>query len=375
MTLPELSIKRYAMAYMVNLVIVLVGLISVFRIGVDRWPNVDFPIISVTTVLPGANPEVIDTSITNIIEGAVNSVTGIDYIEATSTPSVSNVVVFFKSTKDLEVAFNEIQSKVNVVQGQLPDDAEDTVIRKIEFGAFPIMWVVLSGDRTKQQLSEYAKNIVKKQLEGIEGVGNLMMGGSDERTIRINVDLERMAALSITANDLIRAVQTQHVQYPGGFMVGQNREFLIKLDQEYHDVRELQELVVGYREGSPIKLREVATVEDGVADRRAFGLFQGMNTAGLGVVKVSNANMVAVIDAVKRVIDEDVRPNLPPGMEVTIATDDSLFVRGLIASLEEHIVFGTLLAALVVLVFLHDWRSTIIVSLAIPVSLLGAVAA
>jgi HAE1 family hydrophobic/amphiphilic exporter-1 len=374
MTLPELSIKRYAMAYMLNLVIVLVGVIGLTRIGIDRWPNVDFPIISVTTTLKGANPTVIDSSVSKIIEGAVNSVTGIDYIEASSTPSVSNVVIFFKSSKDMEVAFNEVQSKVNTVLNQLPSEADIPIVRKIEFGAFPIMWVVLSGDRTQEQLGDYALNVVKKQLEGIEGVGNIQLGGSNERTIRVNVDLERMAALGVTAQDLTRAFNNEHLQAPGGFMVGENREFLIKLDQEYHSLRELNELVIGYRNDAPILLKDVATIVDGVADRRSSGFFIGQKTAGLGIVKVSNANMVAVIDRVQKVVKEQVEPLLPPGMKVTIATDDSLFVRGLISSLNEHIFYGTLLAALVVLVFLHDWRSTLIVSLAIPVSLFGAVA-
>ena len=374
MTLSELSIKRYAMAYMMNLVIVLIGVVSVFRVGVDRYPSIDFPIISVTTILPGANPEVIDTSVTNIIESAVNSVPGIDYIQASSTPSASNVIVFFKSAKDMDIAFNEVQSKVNVISSLLPTDAKTPIIRKIEFGAFPIMWVVFGGDRTPQQLDHYMRTVVKKRVEGIEGVGNAMVGGSSKRAIRINVDLERLSAFGLTANDLVRAIKSEHLQFPGGYMVGENREMLIKLDQEYHSIRELRTMVVGYREGAPIKLKDVANVEDALEDIRAIGLYKGQRTTGLGIVKISTGNIVAISEEVQRVIKEEIEPNLPPGMWVEIATDDSIFIKDLVANLEEHILWGTLLAALVVLVFLHDWRSTLIVATAIPVSLLGAVA-
>lgn len=374
MTLSELSIRRFALALMLNAVIVLFGVVSLDQIGVNRFPNVEAPVVSVMTVLPGANPEIIDSSVTGIIESAVNSVSGIDFVQATSSPSVSLVFVIFELGKDVDTAFTEIQSKVNQVMTKLPDSIQTPVIQKIEIGAAPIMWISIQGDRTKQQLIQYSLNNVKKRLENIEGVGSIMQGGEQRRTIRVEVDLTRMAALGLTVQDVRRALASEHVQMPGGFMVGKDREYLIKLDQEYHNPRHLQELVIGYRQGAPIMLQDVANVVDGMTDVRAAAFYNGEINAGLGVVKISDANAVQVAADVKKRLQEEIIPQLPPGITAKIATDDTIFIGELIKTLYGHIILGTLLAALVVLIFLQDIRATLIVGMAIPVSLFGAVA-
>jgi len=188
MRLAELSVRRHVLAFMASAVFVLFGLVAYNRIGVDRFPRVEFPVVSITTVLPGANPDIIDASITNIIETSVNSVPGIDYIQSRSSPGVSSVVMSFNLSKDIDVAFSEVQAKVNQVLRQLPEDADPPVVLKVEVGSSAVIWLALQGDRTTQQLNQYARQVIKKRLETVEGVGQVIIGGERRRNIRINLD-------------------------------------------------------------------------------------------------------------------------------------------------------------------------------------------
>ena len=374
MNLPEISIKRHVFAYMLSAVLVLFGIISYKDIGIDRYPTVEFPMISVTTILPGASPEIIGSSITNLIESSVNSTPGIDHIQSSSSPGVSIINIRFNMDKDVNVAFNEVQARVNQVLRSLPDEAEPPLVAKIEFGALPVMWLVLTGDRTLQQLNQYARNVIKKRLETIDGVGEIRLGGEQRRTIRVNLKLDRMSQLGITAPDIVRLFNREHLRLPGGFLVSEGKEDLLELDIEYHSPADLAEMIVSYSGGAPQKLGDIADIEDGLADFRQLARFNGQPTVGIGVVKVQNANTVAMVNEVTRRMNDELIPGLPAGMQIQVAHNDGALTQGIIDSLEEHLISGTLLTALVVLLFLKNIRSTIIIAVAIPVSLLGAIA-
>ncbi len=374
MNLPSISINRHVLTTMLSAVLVLFGTIGYQRLGIDRFPYTEFPLVAVTTTMAGASPEIIDASITNLVESAVNSVTGIEHIESTSTPSTSNVVITFDLDKPIDIAFNEVQAKVNQILNQLPEDADSPIVAKVEFGAQPIMWLALEGDRTLQQLNTYAINTIKKTLETIDGVGEVRIGGKRERTVRVELDPARMAAFNVTAPEVLQALRNQHFMMAGGFLTSGGREHLVKLDLEYHRVRDLEQLVVAHRDNAPLFLRDIAAVRDDLEDRRSAANFNRKESVGLGIVKVSNANTVAIVDEVYRRIDAEINPQLPPGMKLSVSSDDSLFVREMVSALEEHLVLGTLLTALVVWMFLKSVRSTIIIATAIPISLLGAVA-
>jgi HAE1 family hydrophobic/amphiphilic exporter-1 len=373
-SLPELAINRHIFAYMLSGVLLLFGLISFDRIGVDRFPEIEFPMISIRTILPGASPEIIDSSVTNIIETKVNSVPGIEHIQSTSAPGVSVIVVRFGLDKQVDVAFNEVQAKVNQVLPELPRQTDPPVVAKVEFGSLPIMWLALTGDRTLQQLNQYARNIIKKRLETIDGIGEIRLGGERRRTIRVNLDPDRMAAFGIAVNDVVGAFATEHVRLQGGFLVGGEREELVQLDIEYHSPEELEALIVAYPEGAPLRLSDIAEIEDGLEDHRQFASFNGQPTVGLGIVKVQKSNTVAIVDEVRRRLDEEILPGLPPGLNLDVAFSDADLIEDIVAALEEHIILGTLLTALVVFLFLKSLSSTLIIAAAIPVSLLGAVA-
>ncbi len=370
----ETAIRRHVLAIMLNAVLVLLGLIAYDRIGVDRLPYIEFPTISVTTIQRGANPDVVDASITSVVETAVNSVPGIELVTSTSTPGTSQVTIQFELNKDIDSAYAEVQSKVNRVLRQLPTDIDPPIIRKVESNAQPILWLSLQGDRTQQQLNQYALNVVKKQLETIDGVGEVRLGGRRDRTIRVELDPARMAAYAITPAEVAAAVRREHLQAPAGFLVEGDTEQLLKLDLEFHSTDALERLVVATRDGARIRLADIARVEDGLADFRSLARFNAEPSVGVGVVKIANTNSVAIIDAVKQRVDAQIRPNLPPGMRISIANDDSAVILEIVNALKEHLVEGTLLAALVVLLFLRSLRSTLIVATAIPVSLMGAVA-
>jgi len=375
MNLAAFSIKNHVLTYMLSLVLILFGVISYNRIGVDRMPKIEFPVLSVSTILPGGDPSIIDASVTNIIESAVNSISGIEDIQSSSMAGVSMVSVKFELSKNIDTAFNEMQAKINEVIRLLPTDAETPIVKKVEVASAPIMWLSLEGDRTLQQLNLYAKNIIKKRIETVSGVGSVLIAGERERTIRINLDVQRMAGLSIAVDDVINAFQREHIKLPGGFVVSTSREQQLKLDLEYHSLDDLKNLVINYRDHLPVYLHEVADIEDALEDFRRYASYNGVPNVGLGLNKIAGANSVAIIKEAKRRLDEEILPKLPPGMKLKIIIDDGDLITEIIDGLKAHLLEGTLLAALVVWLFLKSIRSTLIVATAIPVSLMGAIAA
>ena len=374
MTLSELSIRRHVFAFMLSAVLVLFGWISYQRMGVDKLPYIEFPVISITTVYKGANPEIIDAAVTNLIETTINSVPGIEHIQSTSSPGTSSVVITFGLEKRIDVAFQEVQAKVNQVVRRLPKDADPPVVAKVETNTQPILWTALQGDRTPQQLNLYAINVIKKKLETIDGVGEIRIGGRRDRTIRINLLPGKMAAHGVAAQDITEAFGKEHIQLAGGFLVGRSTEHLLKLDLEFHKLDDLAAMIVGYKDGSTIRLRDIAEIEDGLADFRQLARFNGKPAIGIGVVKVPNTNTVEIVDRVVERLETEIRPQLPPGMELHYVQNDKVFIGAMVEALKLHLVEGTLLASLIVWLFLKSFRSTLIIATAIPVSLMGAIA-
>jgi hydrophobic/amphiphilic exporter-1 (mainly G- bacteria), HAE1 family len=374
MTLPELSIKRHVLAWMLSGVIILFGLIAYQRIGIDRIPSIDFPVIMVNTVLRGADPDVVDASVTSIIESAINTTPGIEHIQSASSPGVSSINITFSLGKDIDVAYNEVQAKVNQILRRLPADTDPPTVFKVDTNAAPVIWLSLTGDRTIQQLNLYANNILKKKFETINGVGEVQLGGRRDRVIRVNVMPERMAAYKLSAADLIAAFNREHVQLPGGFLVSSQAEQLLKIDLEFHSTKELAEMVVITRNGIATRLKDIASIEDGITDNRQIARFNGKPAVGIGMVKIAGANTAKIIEDVIERLDNEVRPNLPPGLNLEISTNDSIFIKQMVTGLKEHLVEGTLFAALIVLIFMRSFSSTLMICLEIPVSLLGAIA-
>ena len=374
MNLPRLSIRQHVLTWMLSLVLILFGVISYQRIGVDRLPQIDFPMLSIATVLPGADPDIIDASVTNIVESAVNSVSGIESIRSTSLSGVSLVLIQFELSKNIDTAFNEVQAKLNEILRQLPEEADTPVLKKVEAGSQPILWLALTGDNTLQQLNVYARNVIKKRLETIDGVGDVVIAGERRRAIRVALDLDRLAALGIGVDEVVAAFGREHIKLPGGYITAVDGERQLKLDLEYHRVDDLKRLIVAWRNGLPVHLEDVARIVDGQEDFRRFASYNGEPAVGLGLVKISGSNTVAIIEEAKRRLKNEILPQLPPSMKLQVVVDDARLITAIVDALKSHLFEGTLLAALVVWLFLKSLRSTLIVATAIPVSLLGAIA-
>lgn len=370
----QLFVRRHVLAFVLSALIVIVGVVAYQRIGVDRYPAIEQPTLSISTSLSGATPDVIDQSVTQVIESSVNSVPGIDLIESTSSPGRSQVKITFNLDKDIDVAFNEVQTKLERARRRLPDEADAPIITKTDANASPILNLTLSGNRTERDLYRYANNEIKKQLETIDGVGEVQIRGRGERVIRVELEPERLAAYRLTASDVKDAIRREHRQDAGGYIADGAREFLIDLDQEFHSVSALRGLVVTWRGAAPIKLSDVARVIDGEGDVRTFARMNGAPSVSIGIVRIPNTNTVAIANEVVRRVEQDIRPTLPPGVRLTITSNTADFISEMVDALKDHLLEGTLLAALVVWLFLRNGRATAIVALAIPVSLLGAVA-
>jgi len=374
MSLPSFSIQRHVFTLMVSLVLVLFGVIGLQRLGLDKFPKIEFPAISVVTTLQGADPQIIDKNVTDIIEEAVNQVPGVKSIISSSSIGASVIGIEFELEKNVDVAYQEVKAKVDGVLKRLPTDSDPPVVRKVEVGASPVLWVALTGNRTTQELNTYADEILKPRLETINGVGEVLIGGQIKRTIRVWLNTERLQAYTLSPIDVANAFKREHVTMPAGFLSSQSREWLIKFDAEFDKLSDLKRMIVAYRRGAPVYLQDVARIEDGLEDARKLARYMGNPAVGLGIVKATGANTVAVVDAVKARVDKELQPALPPGLELRYSSDDSISIRQSIDALKEHLILGTLFAALMVFLFLKSGRSTLIIATAIPVSLMATFA-
>jgi HAE1 family hydrophobic/amphiphilic exporter-1 len=374
MTLPEFSIRRHILTLMASLVLILFGVIALNRLGLDKFPRIEFPIVSVVTTMQGADPEVVDRNITDRVEEVVNQVPGVKSIISSSSLGTSIVAIEFELEKNVDVAYQEVKAKVDSILKLLPEDADPPTVRKVEVGASPVLWVALTGNRTIQELNTYADEVLKPRLETVSGVGEVLIGGQIKRTIRIWLQPERLRAYELSPLDVANAFKREHITQPAGFIDSPRREWLIKFDAEFSRIPDMKDLIVAYRQGAPIYLRNVARVEDGLEDARKLARYMGAPAVGLGVVKASDANTVAVVDKIKERVEKELRPNLPPGLDLRYSSDDSISIRQSIDALMEHLVLGTLFAALMVFLFLKSGRSTLIIATAIPVSLFATFA-
>jgi HAE1 family hydrophobic/amphiphilic exporter-1 len=373
-SLPSFSIQRHIFTLMVSLVLVLFGIIGFTRLGIDKFPKIEFPAVSVITTLQGADPEIIDKNVTDILEQAVNQVPGVKAIISSSSIGASVIGIEFELEKNVDVAYQEVKAKIDGVVKRLPKDADPPVVRKVEVGAAPVLWIALQGNRTLQEINTYADEVLKPRLETVNGVGEVLIGGQIKRTIRVWLNTDRLQAYNLSPIDVANSFGKEHVVLPAGFLGSRAREWLIKFDAEFDKLTDMGRMVVAYRQGAPVYLQDVARVEDGLEDARKLARYKGRPAVGLGIVKASGANTVAVVDAAKARVENELRANLPPGLEINYSSDDSISIRQSIAALNEHLIIGTLLAALMVFLFLKSGRSTLIIATAIPVSLMATFA-
>lgn len=374
MSLPRLSVKRPVMAIMINLFIVVFGLVSYWKIGIQANPNITFPVITVTTNLPGGDSEIINETITKPIESALNSVDQIRSIDSSSTPGQSQVVVRFELGTNMDAAFNQIQSKLNQVTSQFPQGAKTPNIQKENINAEPVMLIGLYGNRDIEQLDDLARTEIQNKLQSVPGVAEVDIQGSSGVQVLVSMDLAKMAALGISPGTVQSAFSTQHIQLPGGFVQAGNKEYLLNLDLEFHSIADLEKMVVSYNNEAPIYLKDIATIKFTTLNKNHIATLDGKPALGIGIVKRANSNTVDVVEGVKARL-ETVKQHLPSDVHLQVIYEQATYILDVVNELKQDIFLSIFTAGFVIWLFLRNLRSTFIIITAIPVSLLGAVLA
>jgi HAE1 family hydrophobic/amphiphilic exporter-1 len=369
MFLSDTSVKRPVVATIITLALIFFGILGYQRIGIDLYPKVDFPMVTITTTLFGAAPEVMDTDITDPIEEQVNTIEGVKHITSASGYGFSQVVVEFELYRDIDSAVQDVRAKVDLAKRKLPTDIDPPIIDKIDINAIPILWLSMKGNLPLQRLGMIADEVLRPQLESIKGVGTINLDGYAKREIRIWLDGKKLEAHRLASHDIARALLTKNIELPGGIVESVDREFTVRSLGELRNIEEFNDLIIAYQNGAPVRLKDVGWTEDGTEPVRSIARFNRVPAVGLSIVPRSGANVVEVARSVKGKLAE-IKQILPPGVDIGISFDTSKFIEEAISDVQYDVLIGGLLAAGVMFIFLLSIRSTIITALAIPASLI-----
>ncbi len=375
MTISDLSIKNPVFAWMLMFGLMIFGWVGYSRMGVSQMPDVDFPVVTVTLTWDGAAPEIMEAEVVDVVEDAVTTVQGVKEISSSSKLGQATVTVELELDRPVDVALQEIQTKIAQAQQRLPRDIDPPIVMKVNPEDQPIMWLALSGeDVPVKDLMVYAQDVLKNKFQTVPGVGDIFLGGLISRNLRVWLDAEKMAAEQITVEDVLAAIRREHAEIPAGQIETPTREFNVRTLGEIGDPARFGELLITQRGGQaihvPIPLKRVARIEDGLADQRRISRVNGFRAVGLGIRKQRGANAVEIADRVKKKMKE-IQPGLPKGMKLGVNFDATTFIKQSVAELTHHLVLAAVLTSLVCWLFLGSWSSTVNVLLAIPTSVLG----
>jgi len=372
--LPEFCIRRPIAALMFNLGLALIGVVALSRLPVRELPDIDPPIVSVTTIYPGANAELVEADVTEPLEQEINNIPGIKILRSESREQVSIITVEFELNHNVDVGSQDIRDRISRVRDKLPDDIKEPIVAKQDADAQEVMWIALfSESRSTLELSNLAERQIRDRLQVLPGVGGINFGGQKRPSMRIWLDSERMAARKITAADIRALLQRENVELPSGQIQGETRSLSIVTRGRMDKPEQYADLVVREIDGSPVHLREVASVEIGPEVEDTVARFNGKPAVGLGVVKQSDANAIDVARKVRAEI-ERIRPLLPPDVKLDFPYDSSLYVESAIREVAETIGISSFLVVVLIFFFLRNVRATVIPSAAIPISILGTFA-
>jgi HAE1 family hydrophobic/amphiphilic exporter-1 len=369
MFLSDTSVKKPVVAAMITLALVFFGWIGYQRIGIDLYPEVDFPMVTITTTLFGAAPEVMDTDVTDPIEEQVNTIEGVKHITSSSGYGFSQIVVEFELFRDIDSAVQDVRAKVDLAKRRLPTDIDPPIIDKLDINATPILWMSMRGSLPQQRLGMLADEVLRPQLESIKGVGSVTLDGYAKREIRVWIDGKKLEAHRLAPSDISRALLSKNIELPGGVIESIDREFTVRNIGELRNIGEFDDLIIAHQNGAPIRLKDVGWAEDGTESVRTLARFNRVPSVGLSIIPRSGANVVEVARGVKTKLTE-IRKTLPQGVEVHVAFDSSKFIEEAISDVQYDVFLGGLLAAGIMLIFLLSVRSTLITAVSIPTSLI-----
>jgi len=375
MKLSNVSIQRPVFATVMSLAIVLFGIISFTQLPVREYPDIDPPIISVVTLYRGASSNVVETEITDVLEEQFATLEGVKTITSSSTEGGSVITIEFELNRDVNEAANDVRDRVSRIRGTLPQEIEDPVISKVDANAQAIVWLGLySKSHSTLELSDFADRVLKEKIQRLSGVGSVIIGGERRYAMRVWLDPLRMAAHGLTTQDVEAAIRRENAEIPGGRVEGEKREFAVRTRGELTKPEEFGAIIIAQNENDVVRLRDIADVTVGAEDERTVARWNGEPAVGLGIVKQSKASTVDVAAEIRKSLEE-LKTLLPEGMKLDVAYDSSIFIRESISEVQETLLIATALVVLVVLAFLKSFRATIIPTLAIPVSIIGALAA
>ncbi|MDT5271241.1 MAG: hydrophobic/amphiphilic exporter (mainly bacteria), family [Acidobacteriota bacterium] len=371
--LAEICVRRPVFATVIVLLLTVIGGFAFFTLGVDRFPKIDLPTVTVSTSLQGAAPEEMETEVTDVIEGVVNTVPGIDEMRSTSSQGRSQVTITFNLEKDPDIATQEVRDKVSTVINRLPETADAPVVTKADPDSQPVIQYAVSAPRSSIELTDLVEHQIQERLESVDGVGEVVVYGGRTRQIRVYINPERLRAYNLSTTDLVNALRSQNLEVPGGNLQEGAKVVSLRTMSRVQTVEGFNQIVVANRNKYPVKISDVGRVEDTGADPTSAASLNGTPSVSLAVRKQSGANTVAVIRNIKARMAE-IQPLLAPDVKIAVTRDQSEFIETSLHAIEEHLVVGGLLAAIIVFLFLWNFRSTLIAALAIPTSIISAFA-
>ncbi|HEX9203037.1 MAG TPA: efflux RND transporter permease subunit, partial [Vicinamibacteria bacterium] len=370
MTLAELCVKRGVFAVMLIAFLGVLGIFSFHDLGVDLFPRADPATVNINVKLPGATPEEMTTQVVLPLEEALSTISGMDEMTSQATAGSARINCQFVLERDIESASQDVREKVAGALRNLPPNILPPVIQKADPDSEPVLTLVVAGDKSLRETTEIADKRIKRVLETVDGVGEVSLTGARLRQIRVFADADKLAAYGLTILDLERAIQNENVEIPGGTIVRGESELGVRTLGRLDAVGQFSDIIVKNVAGAPVRVSDLGRVEDGSAEPRTWNALAGKPAVSLDVRRQSGTNTVKIIDTVKRRMAQ-IEETLPAGVTVRIIRDQSVFINASIASLEEHLLFGSLLASLVVFLFIRNLRSVIIASLAIPTSIVA----
>ncbi len=370
MKLADVSIRRPVFAFMMTAALVVLGLFSYRNLGLDLMPKTDYPMVTINTRLPGASAEEIETQLTKPIEEIVNTINGIDELRANSDQGSSRVTITFVLERDIEAATQDVRDKVATIVNQVPRDTLPPVIQKMDPDSAPILTLVVSGQRSQKEITEIVDKKLKQVLETVQDVGEVLFMGERHREIQLLLNADRLNAYGLTVDQVRNAVSRQNVEIPGGTFIAGPSEIALRTMGRIRNVDDFNRIILAYRNGSVVRFNDIGRVVDTVQEVRSLGTLDGVPSVSLMIRKQSGTNTVEVVDRVLERL-ERIKPTLPSDMRVVPIRDQSRFIRRSFEEIQRHLIWGGLLASMVVFFFIRNIRSTLIAAVAIPASIIG----
>lgn len=376
MNLPGICVRRPVFASVLSLILILFGIVGYFRLSVSELPHVEFPIVSITTKLAGASPEIIDETVTDLIEAEMNTIEGVKHIQSKSFEGFSFITVEFGQKRNIDQAAQDCRDAIARIRHTLPNDIDEPNVAKLDINAMPVMWIAVGGGEhlTPAEITHFADKVVKERLQKVRGVGSIVLAGEKKYALRVWLDPNLLFAHGLTISDVAQALREKNIELPSGRIEGLNREFSIKTNGNLDSIDSLRNLIIRKKGSTHIRLADIGTVQEGIEDDRSLARYLQKDAVGLGVVKQPSANTIEVATAIKKEI-EKINQSEKHQLNIYTAFDSSEFIQKSVDEVKETLLSSTLFVVVCIFIFLRNFRSTLIPAIAIPISIISTFAA